>query len=355
MAAPSTLQLALNQQVFDLPTDFQSPSSLAADPIRTGVWFVTGSASIDEFVYVSAQTGNNHIYPFDPAGTSELDFTGGIGVAPDGSVWAGWDLTVVHLVPATGAVTRYTVPVQIDDPTAEAYRSPQTKGDHFITSLAVNRSGDVALAIDAASQVTVLHGGQFQVWPLPEGTDANQVAYLADGTLGANLDDYPTHHTDELATFTPLGHRSVSSGVYVPNLAAVGGRFISVGAATLTSFDTLAHASPAVPLTGLGAAKPVDERPVTVLPSGDVAMASTDGVIVVNVTTGATSDDPLPKDFCLPASAPRPPLPSVATYPPASALCPVVPELLSADGQGTIWLKLPEAQGAIASLDAAGY
>lgn len=71
-------------------------------------------------------------------------------------------------------------------------------------------------------------------------------------------------------------------------------------------------------------------------------MASKDGVMSANRSTGRTQDTPITLGSCLPYAAS---IPVGATLPAVgNTSCPQIPILLATDGAGDIWLTLPQSQ-----------
>ncbi|MGH7723521.1 MAG: hypothetical protein ACRENL_11960 [Candidatus Dormibacteria bacterium] len=197
----------------------------------------------------------------------------------------------------------------------------------------------MALAISAAAEVVVLKDGGFTARPLPANTDPVDVAYLTDGTLGVNLRDYDTHHVDEIATFTSNGVRTDSAVVSAPHMVAIANKFVTVSN-QLTTLDGQAQVSASIPLgVTSNSFQPVTVRPIAVLSSGNVALASSDGVLFANVSSGQTMDLRLASVSCYPSMIALPP---GVTLLPSPATCFESPLLVAADAAGNVWIVVPD-------------
>ncbi|MHB8719052.1 MAG: hypothetical protein ACYDAC_09210 [Candidatus Dormibacteria bacterium] len=309
------------------------------------MWFLAGSDRQTSIFHVTPDPSRDRVYPLSKI--LALGADSAVSVGPDGTVWVGVNMTLIHLVPATAAVTLFDVPTPADSSTAESYRPASVRGAHDVTSLAVSRSGDVALAISAAEQIVILSNGAFSTWSLPPATTPVSVAYLTDGTLGASLADYSTHHVDEIVTRSPdavayRGH------VSVPDLAATSTRFVTVNDGDVAAIDGHARVSRTMPLALSGTTdQPITVRSATALPSGNVALPSRDGVLFVDVWSGQTTDAQLPKTTCGGSTVG---LPAGVTPLPSSGTCAVSPLLLAADGAGNVWMMTPDHATAIGLL-----
>lgn len=330
---------------YTVPPGDQIPLYLSADPKRRGVWFVTGTDKSTSIVYVSVDAGENRVYPlrsYYPMGAD-----GGIAVASDGTVWAGINMALIHLNPVTGAVTTYKVPTPGDSAPAESYMPTFAKGTHAITAVAVTGTDTVALAVMNSNQVVVFHDERFIDWPLPANTVPEDVAYLGDGTLGVTLGDYNTHGTDRVVTFTANGRRSESPLVDVANLISTGAQFVTVVKEMIT-FEANAAIVATVPFVPAINPYPLDNSNLGILPNGDLMMESWDGVLVTNLSSGATVDLRFPRAVCPDDGTISVPVPGVSQSPtatpyPAGYLCPQKAELVASDGAGDVWLTLTEA------------
>ncbi len=324
--------------VYTVPANSQPPSFFGPDPKRRGVWFVTGSDGAASIVFVSVNRSQDRVFSLHAYYPLGVD--GGIAVASDGTVWAGINMVLIHLNPTTGAVTNYRVPTPGDSAAAEAYNPPFAKGTHSITAVAVTGTDTVALAILDADQVVVFHAGRFVDRSLPTNTVPEDVAYLADGTLGVSLTDYNTHHRDRVVTFTPSGARSESQLVDVWNLVSTGTQFVSV-ANQMVVFNAHAQVTAAVPFVPAIKPSPIEISALGILPNGDLMMEGWDGVLVASVSSGATVDLRFPRVACSgPSSISIPPGFTAAPTSNPAELCAQKPNLVASDGAGDIWMVL---------------
>ncbi|MFZ2034564.1 MAG: hypothetical protein WAW53_12480 [Candidatus Dormiibacterota bacterium] len=324
--------------VYTVPVGSQPPSFLGADPKRQGVWFITGTDAATSIVFVSVNPSQDRVFSLHTYYPLGVD--GGIAVASDGTVWAGINMVLIHLNPTTGAVTKYRVPTPGDSAAAEAYNPPFVKGTHAITAVAVTGIDTVALAISNADQVVVFHAGRFVDRSLPTNTVPEDVAYLADGTLGVALADFNTHHRDRVVTFTPSGARSESQLVDVWNLVSTGTQFVSV-TTQMVVFNAHAQLIAMVPFVPAIKPYPISISALGILPNGALMMEGWDGVLVASLSSGTTVDLRFPRVDCSgPSSISYPPGVSPPTPYPAGYLCAQKAQLVASDGAGDVWMVL---------------
>lgn len=324
--------------VYTLPAGENPPFFLGADPKRRGVWFVTGTDAVTSIVFVSVNPSQDRV--FSVHAYYPLGAAGGIAVASDGSVWAGVNMVLIHLDPSTGAVTTYRVPTPGDSGAAEAYNPPSVKGTHYISAVAVTGTSTVALAIADADQVVVFHNGRFADWSLPTNTVPEAVAYLDDGTLGAALADFNTHHRDRVVTFTPSGARSESQLVEVWNLVSTRNQFVTV-ANQMVVFNARARITATVPFVPEIKPSPIEISALGILPNGDLMMEGWDGVLVASLSTGTTVDLRFPRVACPDRSSISwpPGVPTPTPYP-VGYFCAQQAQLVASDGAGDVWMTL---------------
>jgi hypothetical protein len=100
--------------------------------------------------------------------------------------------------------------------------------------------------------------------------------------------------------------------------------------------------------------RPIDISELGILPNGDLMMEGWDGVLVANLTSGATVDMRFPRVTCPDQSSISIPVGVSAPTPyPAGYLCTQAPQLVAADGAGDVWMTLGN-QSEIDVLDRVG-
>jgi hypothetical protein len=345
-ATPST--------AYTLPLGYTMPSSFAGSPSGQGVWFLSSTDATSTIFFVTPDRSEDRSWSL--GAHYPLGADSGIAVAPDGSVWAGVGMVLIHLVPATGAVVTFQVPNPVESSAAASYEPGFVQGSHDIVAIAVSSSGVVALALSASSQIVVLTGNAFSAWDLPRNTTPRDVAYLSDGTLGVALNDFVTHNADKLATFTTAGVRTDSPSLSAWDLASNGTSFLTI-ASTITTVDAEASVTNSVPISasqggGANAPTPVIQGPVSVLQDGNVLVPSSDGLMAVDASNGQAADVSLPFTTCSSANEAFP----YGFTPRASAgeTCPNTPLMVSSDESGDIWAQLASSPDSIELIDGAG-
>jgi hypothetical protein len=322
---PQSEEIVVPHLAYTLPAGYQQPQFLTADPQRRGVWFLTGNDVRSSMAFVSVNSAQDRIYPLPQ--NYEEDATGGIAIATDGTVWAGIHMTLIHLYPSTGTVKTYHL---------------GTPGYHYIDSVAASGSGTVALGVAYAPLVVIFHDGKLTSWPLPAKTQAQDVAYLSDGTLGVTLDDEATGRADRFVTFSPGGLRSESPPVLVWSVLSTGTRFVTV-ALQIVVFDARAQVTGEVPFVPTINPESFSGFDLGILPDGDLMTTYRAGLLVANISTGETTELQLPRTTCPNPDDISPPFPAdtpTMTPYPAGYLCPQSAGLMAADGAGDIWMTL---------------
>ncbi len=356
----ATNHLAARAQVtprttYTLPVGYTMPSSFAGSPSGQGVWFLSSTYTTSTIFFVSPDNSEDRSWSL--GAHYPLGADSGIAVAPDGTVWAGVGMVLIHLVPTTGSVVTYQVPNPVESSAAASYEPAFVKGSHDIVAVAVSTSDVVALALSASSQVVMFSGSAFSAWDLPPNTTPRDVAYLSDGILGVALNDFVTHNADKLATFTTAGLRTDSASLSAWDLASNGTNFLTI-ASSIATIDAEAQVTSSVPVaadpgSGGRAPTPVIQGPVSVLPDGSVLVPSSDGVMAVNASSGQAADISLPFTSCSSSNVAFPHgfTPSAS---PAAQTCPDTPLMVDTDGAGDIWAQLQSSPDSIELIDGAG-
>jgi hypothetical protein len=127
----------------------------------------------------------------------------------NGIVWVGCNKKLAMLDTVTGSVKFISVP---KEPSSD---SPQSFSDQFsrnpVTALAVNGSGDVAVVTDYTTQIPIYDSntGTFRSFQLPDGMEANDAAYLPDGTLCIALQQPAGFLHDAVLLYSPHGKSTI--------------------------------------------------------------------------------------------------------------------------------------------------
>ena len=170
-----------------VPAGYGLPVAIAADPTTPGVWFLDENESDVSVFFWDARTSRLRQYSLGHSAEHGLVYgiQAAITVAPDGTVWAGANSTLVELNPRSGRSSFIAVPAP-DNPGSEAARPEPVKGYHAIESLSADSGGDLAIAMSAASAVMEYHSSTrsfTELW-LPKGAEPLDVAFAQDGSLG---------------------------------------------------------------------------------------------------------------------------------------------------------------------------
>jgi hypothetical protein len=347
---------ATPSRIYTLPMGYTMPSSFIGSRSGQGVWFLSSTDATSTIFFVSPDKSEDRSWSL--GAHYPLGADSGIAVAPDGSVWAGVGMVLIHLVPATGSVITLHVPNPVESSMAASYEPNFVKGSHDIVALAVSSSGVVAVALSASSQVVVLSGTIFSAWDLPPNTTPRDVAYLSDDTLGVTVNDFVTHKADRIATFTTAGRRTDSPSVSAWDLASTGTSFLTL-AGTVATVDAEARVTHSVPMaapkrSATDTPTPVIQGPVSILPDGDVLVPSSDGVMAVNASNGQAKDGPLPFSSCSSINVVFPPgfTPRASS---STQSCPDTPLMVVTDAAGDIWAQLSSSPNSIALINGAGF
>ena len=321
---PATVMTAIS-----LPEDLNPvPSEMAADPLNGGVWFWSEVGPEAKLVHVS-DSGTAKEYDIGDALTVGLltaDLTP-IAVGSDGTVWMAAGSTVVRFVPASGAVTAWS----IDSTGGSSGGTPQ----RGITSISLNPTGStVAIAVnDGEVSLLSVANGTFSTPPGSLTGAPVSVAYLSDGTLevgslgvrgvGGEVESIrPDSQIESVADatqyLTPDGTSVLAAG---GNLSLVDG----------SSSTTLA--------TSEAGDLYLNER-VAVTSMGDIVVPSVSGLAIMS-SSGVIEDTlDLPEFSCPGVSEPGvsdPGLVTSSTLSSSSPECPQSAEAVAVGSVGTLY------------------
>lgn len=322
---------------------------LATDPSRSGVWFWSWtSQEAYAFFYdptantlsswsLGSSTGADGL---DPYGNS------GIAVDPSGDVWLGAYNQLVELDPATGAVSRWTIPAPTVDALAPAALQPW----HDVNAIAIEGSGRVLIGMTAASSLQIFDPATmtFGSIALPAVGEIAGIATLADGTVGVAMakETQLPSQDDTMVLISPAG---------VETTIATSSSFVSTNGDKFLSGGTTGYA--AVDADGSTSAMSIAANGSRLIPN--VGALTEDGRAVLAtskelaIVTGATTEYiTFPSAACTNVAAP--PLPSSEPNP-DSLTCQVSPIAVAVDAAGNIWVAPNLPQDEVGLIPAGGY
>lgn len=198
--------------VIDLKDSNLHPRQLAYDQQRKGIWFWTSTQS-------GGTTFDNRLYRYDIAtkqlyawplysGDWSSQILAGLALAPDGTVWVGWNHNLVVFNPQTNESTRFVLPAHPRAPLPAAVLG-DLPSDLGIADLAIGRDGTVWIARYGALSLTAFSPSRktFEEYPLP--ATAGDPAHVAIGPDGhvffiTNFSaDHPGFSLERIGEFDP--------------------------------------------------------------------------------------------------------------------------------------------------------
>jgi hypothetical protein len=323
---------------------------LAPDPSKPGVWFWSWT-SREAYAYFY-NLGSRTLSSWAVGSSSGVDgldpyADSGIAVAPNGDVWLGAYNQLVRLDPATGQVSRWTIPAPAVDPLASAALQPW----HDVNSIAIDGSGRIIIGMTAASSLQVFEpaGQAFTSIALPKIGEVQGIAALLNGTVAVAMQNLtePGNPDDTVVLVSPSGVISTvhtESGFVTSN-----GRLFGAGQATHATFDG-AGVVTAVPVNSSDTpSERIQPSMGALLPDGRMVLATSGGVAIASPSS--TEYLGLPSRACPGIS-----VPSSALLPPATGTeCPVSPVALAVDSAGNIWIAPNLPQDAVGLIPAGSY
>jgi hypothetical protein len=184
------------------------------DPSGNAIWW-WGEGANDAHVYeFSTTTHRLSSWNLGNPETTGLEFAeqSALALGQNGIVWVGCNKKLAMLNTLTGSVTIISVP---KEPSDSQQSSPEQFSRNPVTALAVNGSGDVAVVTADTTQIPVYDAntGKFTPFQLPDGMQANDAAYLPDGTLGIALQQPAGFLHDSVLLYSPDGKSTTVKGV----------------------------------------------------------------------------------------------------------------------------------------------
>jgi hypothetical protein len=312
---------------------------MAADPTTPGVWFLDENESDVSVFFWDDQTSSLKQYSLGRPADHGLVYgiQAAITVAPDRTVWAGANSTLVKLNPQSGQVPFIAVPTPPENPSSEAARPEPIKGYHAIESLSADSSGDVAIAMSAASAVMEYNSttSSFTQLSLPSSAEPLDVVFARNGSLGVATVNWAEGGTDDLVDIfrdgavTPVSADSVS-------ISARGSQFVTAGQQNMVQTVVLpATGSPTVTSEPTGGLKVLVGPKALMMPNGDILVGTTTGFGVLDKSGNVVRSLTLPTFDCLGLSVtPQAGSPTSSTLPPT---CQGRPLTFVLDNAGNVW------------------
>jgi len=332
------------------------PRQLAYDHGRNGIWFWTSrqdqGISFENRIYFYAIAQQRlQSWPL-PSSDWSSQVLAGLGVAPNGEIWIGWNHHLVDFHPADGASTTYELSAQPRFPLPASVLG-DLPADLGIADLAITPDGTVWIARYAARALTAFSPASqsFQEYPLPANAgDPAKLAVGPDGHLFFTLNlsaDHPGYGAEKLGEFDPqTGVAQMSAhGALALTLTphgdlytALGGR--GFGLARLTASERAnAHAQQRAPVFAQRVVPfDVDDAALTADLHGRVwlAMAGQPRIAALDPASGQIQQ----YQYAAPSVAANPPHhhlgdPVVTPAPGAVWVSHIV--AMTADGDGHLW------------------
>ncbi len=325
-----------------IPLGYAPPPRIEFDSVRGGVWFVTNS-STETRAFHALPNGNVQSWHVGDLPGDGLSFGTEAGLALDksGNLWFGAGTTLAKLDPASGAVSFSSVPV-VDSPAAEGNLPASLRGrTHEIRSLSASDGGLIAIAIRAAASVDVVaqDGKLVSEQGLSSTDEANDVAWMTDGSLAIGLTDDNTGSSNAVEVIPSSGGSATIAHVPSHLLAKDGAQVVAGG----PNFYAVNRAGSASAYPAVSTAT-IPDGALAVAANGRVAAARRDGVVLID-PSGRPSYVQFPPDqTCIPTE----PLPPTGTpTPPTPRSCPVRPVALAMDTSGSVWFVPSNWTGAL--------
>jgi hypothetical protein len=198
------------------PTPFGYPvGQVVPDPSGNAIWWWGDGADNNAHVYeFSTTTHRLSTWNLGNAETTGLEVVEqtALALGQNGIVWVGCNNKLAMLDTVTGSVNIMTVP---KEPSFSKKTSRSGFSNNPVTALAVNSSGDVAVVTAYTSEIPIYETStnEFVSFQLPNGMEANDAAYLPDGTLGIALQQPAGILHDSVLIYSPEGKSTVVKGV----------------------------------------------------------------------------------------------------------------------------------------------
>jgi hypothetical protein len=189
-------------------------AQVVPDPSGNAIWW-WGEGANDAHVYeFSTTTDRLSTWSLGNPETTGLEFAeqSALALGQNGIVWVGCNNKLVMLNTLTGSVKTISVP---KEPSNSQQSEPQQFSRNPVTALAVNGSGDVAVVTAYTTQIPIYDPStsKFRSFQLPDGMEANDAAYLSDGTLGIALQQPAGFLHDAVLLYSPDGKSTTVKGV----------------------------------------------------------------------------------------------------------------------------------------------
>jgi len=207
------------------------PAQLVPDPSGHAIWWWgiggDGNARVYRFGTLSHQLSSWSLGNDQKIGLVTGEDSG-IALGAPGIVWVGASMRLARLDTVTGAVDLINVPKVPASKQMNEYRPPQMAGSTAIVALAANTSGDVVVVTTPSTEIPIYHSStnQFSFLELPSNREANDAAYLPDGTLGVALQHPAGPPRDEVQLVSPGGKTTIANGVQAAFIIPDGDRFL---------------------------------------------------------------------------------------------------------------------------------
>jgi hypothetical protein len=342
-----------------LPVGFDQPTTLTGDSLGVGVYFLAESPTDARVFHWDGQALRSWSIG-DPAQDRDLvsGIQNSIAAGRDATVWVGLNNTLIALDTSTGEVKTMVIPALTASNAADDLRPTNLRGWHPILALALAPGGDLAVIRGAALDVTVRDhaSGKFAQVPVSSSTQPASIAYDQSGTLAVS--SYAVSATKaDLSAGTLQLLRPGANAMTAPAstsggtvMARPNGGFILVSSLPAFTAITVSADGVQTPQRPIQAtAQLAVQGPSAVVSTSVVALGTTTGFALFDMTSGAEQDLNFPTSQCDPNGAAIPLGPSPVSRP-TSVVCGSRALALSVDSTGTLWSLTSGPGAAIAQV-----
>lgn len=243
-------------------------------------------------------------------------------------------MSLISYDPSTGTQTRLPIPPVPVDPAANALRPPSLQGQQYVVGLSADGSGHLALALADAADMEILNTAneRFSTVALPVDTEATDVAYAGDGTLGASLSPVGSSNA-QLMEYSSTAGTSLVSVTSAGSVTALGNGFGLDSGQVVADGSASASELPGWNLLSNSGATPSVGGRVTSISPGNLVVQTTTGF--AEVTASGANVFALPQFDCSGEAVP----PGLSSSPSSSSsMCAQTGIGLVASSQGVFFV-----------------
>jgi hypothetical protein len=337
-----------------LPAGYQRPGSMATASDGS-VWFWSDSnseASLFHWV-PSSGGGPSKINLGSPSSLGLVTgIQNAISVDSSGIVWIAANQTLVSYDPQSGAIQRISIPQSGVDPAVGNQGPSELANVQAVTSMAAGPSQQLAIATSNSNAMQILNTatGGFQHVPLPSGTEATDVSYNTDGSLGVAETAFSNGSSNgSIAILHNDGSRISVPGIGTTHITPAGSGFLANDSQQKvdSSGNLLASAMQTGVATTGGESIAAQPGGWSAVSSGTIAYTSAAGIVAVR-PDGSVVVTKLPAFNCSGMSVPY------GATPPNSATCPERATVLTGGASG-LYAVLTSPVSTVAFLSSSNF